>query len=118
MGYSPAGNASGTAKVDGDVVIGASALTIDGFTGNIGDGDLISTGNQLFLALETVVSGDELSIWPAVRKAISDDDEVTYDEPSGVFLLVDETPELAVTNQTKTDWVSSLTLDLEEDILA
>ena len=118
IGYSRSGDASGTALVKGAVSIGASKLTIDGFTGSIGEGDFLSIGNQLFLALGSVISGDELSVWPVVRKPIANDATVVYTAPQGVFLLADEPPELAVVSQTKTDWVSSLTLDLEEDILA
>jgi len=78
---SKSGDASGTILVNGAADIGATTVGVDGVTGTLKAGDMIKFANHTKVYMLTADrAGDgNISIQPALRVAVPNDNAVTFD---------------------------------------
>lgn len=98
-----------------------TTLILDGATPNVTDffkaGDYLSFNNELHMITadaDSDGSGDiSVFISPPIRKATNDDDEVRVFNPLGIFMMTN-TPRW----NTESTYISSITIEAIEDVLA
>lgn len=77
---STSGTATGTMLANGNALIGATTVTVDGFTGTIKAGDLVkfASHTKVYMVLADLDGPGDLSIEPALLTNVTDNSEVTY----------------------------------------
>jgi hypothetical protein len=109
-----------TVLVDGAGQTGSS-ITLDGATASVTNffkaGDYLSFNNELHMVTDDAssdASGDlTVSIAPPIRKPTNDNDDVRLFSPFGVFMMTN-TPRW----NTESKYISSITIEAVEDVLA
>ena len=78
---SKSGDASGTILVNGAADIGATTVGVDGVTGTLKAGDMVKFANHSKVYMLTADRGGDgnISIQPALRVAVPNDNAVTFD---------------------------------------
>ena len=121
-GYVRRGSATSPQNVlvDGAGQTGTT-LNMDGATPNVSDffkaGDYLSFNNELHMVTadaDSDSSGDiTVSVSPPIRKATTNNDSVSIFSPFGVFMMTN-TPRW----NTESTYISSITIEAIEDVLA
>lgn len=78
---SKSGDASGTILVNGAADIGATTVGVDGVTGTLKAGDMIKFANhsKVYMLTADRAGNGNISIQPALRVAVPNDNAVTFD---------------------------------------
>ena len=78
---SKSGDASGTILVNGAADIGATTVGVDGVTGTLKAGDMIKFANhtKVYMLTADRAGNGNISIQPALRLAVPNDNAVTFD---------------------------------------
>jgi hypothetical protein len=78
---SKSGDASGTILVNGAADIGATTVGVDGVTGTLKAGDMVKFANhsKVYMLTADRAGNGNISIQPALRVAVPNDNAVTFD---------------------------------------
>lgn len=78
---SKSGDASGTILVNGAADIGATTVGVDGVTGTLKAGDMVkfANHNKVYMLTADRAGDGNISIQPALRVAVPNDNAVTFD---------------------------------------
>jgi hypothetical protein len=78
---SKSGDASGTILVNGAADIGATTVGVDGVTGTLKSGDMVKFANhsKVYMLTADRAGDGNISIQPALRVAVPNDNAVTFD---------------------------------------
>jgi hypothetical protein len=78
---SKSGDASGTILVNGAADIGATTVGVDGVTGTLKAGDMVKFANhsKIYMLTADRAGDGNISIQPALRVAVPNDNAVTFD---------------------------------------
>jgi|TARA_R110000796_G_C14486534_1_gene427278 hypothetical protein len=78
---SKTGDATGTILVNGAAAIGALTIGVDGITGTLKAGDMVkfANHNKVYMLTADRAGDGNISIQPALRVAVPNDNAVTFD---------------------------------------